>query len=93
MTIWGEYFELIRDYKKWLKEKGHYTPDFIAKKGDEVFVVEVKSQNKGTTALFGEHQKKALLKAYEFGLTPMLLIVPLDVTLEIGEPQLMVGRE
>jgi len=90
---WEEYFEPIENYRKWLRKQGHYRPDLIAKRGTKVFIVEVKSQTKGKTALFGEHQRKALLKAYEFGLTPMLLIVPFDVTLEIGEPQLMVGRE
>lgn len=50
--------------------------------------MEVKSQSRGKTAFFGEHQKEALLKAYDFGLTPMLLIVPLNLNIEIGEPQL-----
>lgn len=87
--IWGKHIKIIQKYKKWLKEYGHYRPDFVAKKGDKIFIVEVKSQSlEGKTALFGEHQQKALLKANDFGLTPILLIVPLNLNVEIGEIQL-----
>jgi len=88
--IWGAHVEAIKNYCKWLRGYRHYprSPDFVAKRGNRIFIVEVKSQSSGKTAFFGKHQKKALLKAYEFGLTPMLLIVPLSLNIEIGEPQL-----
>jgi len=75
------------------KKLGHYRLDFLAKKDDKVFVVEVKSQTKGKTALFGENQRKALLKAYDFDLVPILLIVPIDISVEITEPKLKIGKE
>ena len=93
LRYWEENFESIKSYRKWLRKHGHYRPDLIAKKEKEVFIVEVKSQKNGKTALFGEHQKKALLKACDFGLLPILLIVPIDVDIEIGEPKLKVGKE
>lgn len=86
--IWRVHFEPIKNYSKWLREHEHYWPDFIARRGDKVFIIEVKSQTREKTSLFGEHQKKALLKAYDFGLTPMLLIVPINLNIEIGEPEL-----
>jgi Holliday junction resolvase len=86
--IWAPHLEQIRKYNEWLREYGHYQPDYMAKKGDRVFLVEVKSSLSGRTALLGEHQKKALLKAYDFGITPMLLVVPISISVDIGEPQL-----
>jgi hypothetical protein len=86
--IWAPHLGQIRRYNEWLREYGYYQPDYIAKKGDRVFLVEVKSSPSGRTADLGEHQKKALLKAYDFGITPMLLIVPISISVEIGEPQL-----
>ena len=86
--IWAPHLGKIRRYNEWLKEYGHYQPDYIAKKRNRIFVVEVKSSLSGRTPILGEHQKKALLKAYDFGITPMLLVVPIDISVEIGEPQL-----
>ncbi|MCJ7610459.1 hypothetical protein MUP00_12485 [Candidatus Bathyarchaeota archaeon] len=86
--IWGPHLEQIRKYNEWLREYGHYQPDYIAKKGDKVFLMEVKSSLSGRRALSGEHQRKALLKAYDFGIMPMLLVVPISIGVEIGEPQL-----
>jgi hypothetical protein len=83
--IWGPHLEQIKRYNKWLRECGHYEPDYVAKSGDKIYLVEVKSSK---TSLFGEHQKKALLKAYDFGITPMLLVVSVRIDIEIGEPQL-----
>lgn len=92
MSGYGEHTlnlsKTIKNYHKWLREQGHYVPDIIAKRGEEVFIVEVKSQSRGKLSFFGEHQKRALRKAYDFGLTPMLLIVPLNLNMEIREPQL-----
>ncbi|MCJ7632658.1 hypothetical protein MUP77_09740 [Candidatus Bathyarchaeota archaeon] len=86
--IWGPHLEQIKRYNKWLRECGDYRPDYVAKSGDEIYLVEVKSSLSEKTSLLGEHQKKALLKAYDFDMTPMLLIVPVSIDIEIGEPQL-----
>lgn len=83
--IWGTHFEHIIDYSRMLEEV-NYIPDFIAKKGDKVFIVEVKSKTKGKVAKLGEHQKKGLLKAYDYGFTPMLLVVPIKTEIDVGEP-------
>jgi hypothetical protein len=86
--IWGPHLEQIKRYNKWLKECGHYQPDYVAKNGDKIYLVEVKSSLSGKTSLLGEYQKKALLKAYDFGITPMLLVVSVSIDIKIGEPQL-----
>ena len=88
--IWGAHLEPIKNFDRWLRGYRRYPryPDFVAKRGNKIFIVEVKSQSRGKTAFFGEHQKEALLKAYDFGLTPLLLIVPLNLNIEIEEPQL-----
>jgi len=46
----------LAKYCKWLAEQGGRPryPDFIAKKNEEVFIVEVKSESKGKTAFFSE---------------------------------------
>ncbi len=89
--LWGTHFKPIIDFLRFLREV-NYTPDFIAKKGDEVFVVEVKSKTKHGLAPLGEHQRKGLVKAYDFGLTPMLLVVPIDISIEIGDPKITIVK-
>lgn len=89
LDCWGAHFEPIVKYLKVLEEV-NYTPDFIAKKGDKVFILEVKSETRQRVAPLGEHQKKGLLKAYDYGFTPMLLIVPIDINIKIGEPKITV---
>lgn len=91
MDVWGTHFESIVNYFKLLEEV-NYTPDFIAKKGNKVFILEVKSGTKQGMAPLGKHQKKGLLKAYDYGFTPMLIIVPIDINIEIGEPQITVVK-
>jgi len=83
--VWGTHFEHIIDYLEKLKEV-EYMPDFVAQKGDKVFIVEVKSKTKGKVAKLGEHQKKGLLKAYDYGFTPMLLVIPIKTEIDVGEP-------
>jgi len=87
--IWGTHIEPIIDFMGFLREV-NYTPDFIARKGEAVFVVEVKSKTKQGLAPLGEHQRKGLVKAYDYGLPPMLLVVPIDISIEIGEPKITV---
>lgn len=88
--IWGTHFEPIINYYFALSEEVNYEPDLIAKKGDKVFIVEVKSKTKQGLAPLGERQNKGLIKAYDYGLTPMLLVVPIDISIEIGEPKITV---
>ena len=83
---WGAHFRPIIDYCKFCVVEVNYQPDFIAKKGDKVFIVEVKSKTKRRVAKLGEHQKKGLLKAYDYGFTPMLLVVPIKTEIDVGEP-------
>jgi Holliday junction resolvase len=71
-----------------LRERGDYRPDYVAKSGDTVYLVEVKSSLSERASLLGERQKEALLKAYDFEMKPMLLIVSVSMDIEIGEPQL-----
>lgn len=85
--IWGSHLEQIKRYNKWLREHGCYQPDYIAKSGDKVYIVKVKSSRPGDS-LFREYRKKALLKAHDFGMTPMLLVIPISIDVKIGEPQL-----
>jgi len=53
---WGTHLYNLAKYCKWLAEQGGRPryPDFIAKKNEEVFIVEVKSESKGKTAFFSE---------------------------------------
>ena len=92
LRSWQEYFKPIENYRKWLRNE-HYIPDFIAKSEDEVFMIEVKSRTDGKTALFREYQRKSLLKAQEFGFVPMLMIIPINLNIEIGEPELKIGKD
>lgn len=89
---WGKHLENIKKYIYWLEKYEHKPkcPDFIALREDKAYVIEVKSQTKGKTAYFSKHQKIALEKACDFGLTPMLLVVPVDISVEIGEPKMRV---
>jgi hypothetical protein len=91
LDVWGTHFQPIVKYFKLLEEV-NYTPDFIAKKGNKVFILEVKSETKQGMAPLGKHQKKGLLKAYDYGFRPMLLIVPIDISIEIGEPKITVVK-
>jgi hypothetical protein len=86
--VWGPHLGQIKRYNKWLKARGDYRPDYVAKSGDTVYLVEVKSSLSERTPLLGERQKKALLKAYDFEMKPMLLTVSVSIDIEIGEPQL-----
>ena len=86
--VWGPHLGQIRRYNKWLRERGDYRPDYVAKSGDTVYLVEVKSSLSERASLLGERQKEALLKAYDFEMKPMLLIVSVSMDIEIGEPQL-----
>ena len=86
--VWGPHLGQIKRYNKWLKERGDYRPDYVAKSGDTVYLVEVKSSLSEKTSLLGERQKKALLKAYDFGMKAMLLIVSVSIDIEVGEPRL-----
>ena len=83
--IWRTHFKPIVDFLGFLREV-NYTPDFIAKKGNKVFIVEVKSKTGRKVASLGEHQKKGLLKAYDYGFAPILLVVPIKIEMELGEP-------
>ena len=83
--IWGAHFKPIIDFLRSLREV-NYTPDFIAKKENRVFIVEVKSKTKRKVAPLGEHQKKGLLKAYDYGFATILLVVPIEIEMELGEP-------
>lgn len=89
---WGKHLENLKKYVDWLEKYEHHPkyPDFIALKEDKVYIIEAKSQAKGKKAFFSKYQKKALLKAYDFGLTPMLLVVRVDINIEIGEPKISV---
>jgi len=86
--VWGPHLGQIRRYNKWLKEQGDYHPDYVAKSGDIVYLIDVKSNLPGKASLLGERQKKALLKALDFEMKPMLLIVSVSVDIEVGEPEL-----
>ena len=91
---WGKHLENIKKYIYWLetyKHKPKY-PDFIALREDKAYVIEVKSQTKGKTAYFSKYQKIALEKACDFGLIPMLLSIPVDISIEIGEPKITVVK-
>lgn len=79
--LWSKHLESIQRYRRFCG----YIPDVVAKRGKEIFVVEVKSKTEGKVAPFRKNQKKALLQAQDYGFTPVLLIVPLDMSLEIGE--------
>lgn len=87
---WGKHFENIWKYVNWLEKCKHLPkyPDFIALKEDKAYVIEVKSQTKGKPAYFSKYQKTALKKAGDFGLIPLLLVVPIDISVEIGEPEI-----
>ncbi len=87
--VWGPHLGQIKRYNKWLKERGDYRPDYVAKSGDTIYLVEVKSSLAQRKSLLGERQKKALLKAYDFGMKPILLIVSIGVGIEVREPQLI----
>ena len=91
---WGKHLENLKKYICWLEKYKHHPkyPDFIALEEDKVYVIEVKSKTKGKTAFFSKYQKKALEKASDFGLTPMLLVVPIDVSIEIGKPEMRVVK-
>lgn len=84
---WGTHFRPIINYCKFCMVELNYQPDFIAKKGDKVFIVEVKSRTKRGVAPLGKHQKRGLVKAYNYGLTPMLLVVPIDISIKTDEPE------
>jgi Holliday junction resolvase-like predicted endonuclease len=87
--IWGPYLKQINRYDKWLRKYGHYWPDYVARNGDQIFLVEVKSPNMTThRPLLPEKQMRALLKAKSFGLTPMLLVIPVKIDVKIGKPQI-----
>ena len=92
---WGSHLNGLVEYCKWLdKQQGNPRyPDFIVEKDGKVCVVEVKSKSEKGTAFFSKHQRKALLKACDFGLVPLLLIIPIEVDIEIGEPQLKSDKE
>lgn len=89
---WGKHFENLKKYTAWLEKQKHYPrfPDFIALKEDKAYVIEVKSEVRGKRAFLGEFQKKALEKAYDFGLTPMFVTIPIDINIEIGEPKIAI---
>ena len=87
--VWGPHLGQIKGYNKWLKARGDYLPDYVAKSGDTVCLVGVKSSLSKRKSLLGERQKKALQKAYDFGMKPMLLVVSISADIEVGEPQLI----
>lgn len=78
-------------YEKFGKK---YIPDFVLKKGEELFIVEVKSYSeKRGLSNFPKHQKEILNKVFDFGFKPMLVIVPIEVKCEVkeGEPRLEIA--
>ena len=87
---WGLHLDNLAKYCKWLDDQKGYPryPDFIAKKNDEIFVIEVKSKSNGKIAFFSDKQRKALQKARDFGLTPLLLVVQINIGIEIGTPEI-----
>jgi len=89
---WGEHVENLKRYINWLEKYKHHPkyPDFIALKEDKVYVIEVKCLTKGKRAFFSKYQKKALEKSCDYGFTPMLLVVPIDINIEIGKPEITV---
>jgi hypothetical protein len=84
---WGQHLQQVQAYHEWLRKEGHYRPDFIAKNDQDVFIVEVKSQSDKGMAKLWDHQEHALKMAAQFDLTPMLLVVPLNIRIDVGQPQ------
>ena len=60
---WGKYFDQIRAYQQWLKEKGHYIPDFLAKKDNQVFHSRSKIKHEWKNCLFSQTSKRRLTKS------------------------------
>jgi hypothetical protein len=91
---WGEHVENLRGYIDWLEKYEHKQkyPDFIAIKENKVYVIEVKSQTQGKSAFVSGYQKDALVKACDFGLTPLLVNVPIDISIEVGNPEITVVK-
>jgi hypothetical protein len=59
------------------KSRHVYTPDLVAKKNGEIYIVEVKT-NSGISYLKGE-KLKGLLSAKKFGLVPLLIKLKLNL--------------
>ena len=91
----GSQLNDLKKYCKWIEKQRGFPrhPDFIATKNEKIYIIEVKSKSKGKTAFFSEHQRKSLLKACDFNLVPMLIEIPIDINIEIGEPQFIIGKE
>jgi len=79
LGIFGE-CEITEDAHEIQKSKRKYTPDLVAKKNGEIYIIEVKA-NSGDSYLKGE-KLSGLLSARKFGLVPLLinLKVTLDAT-------------
>lgn len=82
--IFGQQFEAFKQYLKKLKihEVGElYKPDLIAKKGDKIYIVEVKS-TKGAVNYLKEKWLKGFLLAKEYGFIPLLVSFNLKIEID-----------
>jgi hypothetical protein len=77
LGILGE-IGIAEDVQEIKSSKRTYTPDLVAKKNGEIYVIEVKA-NSGDSYLKGE-KLNGLLSARKFGLVPIL--IKLNVTLD-----------